>query len=238
MRRRAFTLVELLVGAGLLSILLVVLFGSYQQVAKIHDHLRQLRRAGFDMRYTQYRLADTLAKATLTQAAPYMKDRDYHFFTSDEANSLLQGRSLVFTFDRGFDLRREFSNLLLARLYVDNQRQLCLVEWPAPSRCKEGLTPMKKEVLLEGVEEIRFSFYMPPDPESKEVHAPDSVSGDKEKVPPPWNQWSDHWQQNYQDLPPLMKITLIRRLKPEDSPQEIQYAFPLPNSRHLIHYKQ
>ena len=51
---------------------------------------------------------------------------------------------------------------MIGRLFVDHDNRLILATWPSISRYSSPSPPMRKEVLLEGVENISFAFYLAP----------------------------------------------------------------------------
>lgn len=218
-QKRYVTLLEVLIALGLLIILTTFIFGFYRGIDGMHTELDKTRQENFRLLYVQNRLADVLPFILPydPQEPPRQgkkEKRKPFIFTSKDGNSALKENSLVFVYDNGYDIYPWFANTVLGRLYLDRNGSLCLSSWPVPKQwLKEGnqlgMSPMKKEVLLEGVREMAFEFFVPPAYEKKVVD-PSSVDAGKEKIDPETGKWHHEWLQNYQELPAMIKISITR----------------------------
>jgi len=140
--------------------------------------------------------------------------------------SLEKDSSLVFIFNRGPWLDPQLSDTVLARLYHDSQQEcLCLGIWPDPTKEDEPMrSPSQTLVLLEGVTQLSYDFYCPPDPFKKPV--------DPEEVgkPRPKEGWQTNWQAEYHKLPAFVKLIVKRKSCASFDEREIEYIFDLPET--------
>jgi hypothetical protein len=236
-KKRLFTLLETLLALGLTTILLGMTTFLFRQVDVANRSFEKLQEEGFKMRYVNSRLLTILPQALMIKPT----QKEAFFFTSSSIDSRLFGsaQSLVFTYDNGIKLDAHFSNHVLGRLYVDDERRLCLLTWPSPLRWSHiglhSLVP-KKEILLDEVDDLTFSFFVGPDRpwERKKPLKPNPTkqsSTHKEPVAKPAEGWNDRWER-YQELPALIKIRFRYRNKPKT------FVLPFPNSNRQIVYNK
>lgn len=196
MRRRSFTLIEVLISMGLVSMLMAALLGMYSHFAFLKRDLKVAREKGFRLSYLQSRLS-----RALSQVVPEAH-KQFALYTSD-----FEGPSLVFVSDNGVDIVPNYSNLIVQRLYLNNQGMLCLASWPMPERIESGSIPMRHEVLLDGIEEIEFEFFYPSEEEEKVstgiVVESDSV---KAKPDPSEGPLYSEWKKSYRLLPVFVRL--------------------------------
>jgi type II secretory pathway component PulJ len=174
-RRLSITLLEVLIAIALVSILTSVCLGYYRQIHLLNHELENLRKESFLEKTLQYRLSKIIPAITLSKDDPY-------FYLSVDSNQYMESNSLVFVYDRGVDIQPQFSNEVLARLYLNSKKQVCISYWPRPSKWKYDEPPMITEILKDGVEALSFSFYEP-------------------------KQWLNEWDQEKEKLPAMLKIT-------------------------------
>lgn len=219
MKRRHMTLMEVLIALALTMILLSTLTYFYQDVSKMNTEYEKLRKEGFQFTYVENRLANILPKAV----PPTDKSKDFAFFTSGDANGFLKmGQpSLIFAFDNGVELDKNFANHVVGRLCVNKDNQLVLATWPSPNRWESvKQPPIKKEILMDNVDTLHFEFYVPPG----KTYNPHSIE--------PKNAWHKEWKQDYQKLPAMVRVQVKRQNK------TMNFVFPLPASDLVIHYDQ
>lgn len=198
MRKRALSLIEMIVCLGLLSLLLSTLFYWYHSLTKQKEQFNALKGPIMEERYAHQRLQNILPKGE----QPFFTDADH---------------GLVFLFDNGLDLHPELSGKVLGRLYYDKSTQcLCLGIWPKPEKEQSLKTPCETLILLDDVSECIFEFYHPPDLFKKPV--------DPEQVgkPRPSEGWQGTWQVGYHALPALIKLTITH------GKNTFVYCFDLP----------
>jgi type II secretory pathway component PulJ len=165
LKKRSVTLIELIVAMALTTGILVTLTFFYRQVVMIGVEMERTESENFNARYIESRLATILPKAV----SKTDQKKDFLFFSvGDEGITKPGSQSLIFTFDRGVNLNKEFANHDLARLYLDNQGNVVMAYWPSPKRWDGDKPPMEKEVLLQGVDNMVFEFYIAPERQKKE----------------------------------------------------------------------
>lgn len=228
--KRHATLIELLIAMVLTVLVLMTLMFFYRQATFINSEIDKVKAEHFRLRFVENRLSDVLTK-TLSDKG---KKTDFLFFSfNDEGLGMPGSQSLIFTFDNGISQEKEFSNAVVGRLYLDQQKRLILVYWPLPKRWEGGSTlPMKKEILLEGVEALSFEFFIPPEKQGDAKPAKASEA----PLPEPKGGWRRQpWLKEFQKLPAIVKV-LIAMQGGKEVKQEIVYAYPLVNAdSHVIY---
>lgn len=169
-RRSYITLLEVLIALGLTMLLLSTLTFFYQQMSFVNTRMDVIQDKTFHELFVHTRFSKIFP--TLIGEKPTRDSKakrgDFYFFTSPNQGSLFKPgtQNLIFTYNNGVNLNKSLSNDALGRLYVSPQNQLILATWPAPSRwASEGeVTPtLKKEILMDNVENIAFEFYVAPE---------------------------------------------------------------------------
>lgn len=222
-RKKSFTLVELLIAIGLLSLLLTTLFGIYRYIDHTQKKIAQEEKGNFRLLYAQHRLSEVIPQ---TVSKTRGKD-DFYFYTQSSNQS---PHSLVFIYDNGADGSPIFSGPVIGKLFLEPNGELSLATWPLISR-ESNQPPMRKEVLLEGVEDIKFSFYMPPRKDVSDKPLDSSLDGK-------YGQWHPEWpvdnsQEDFKDLPAMVKIFVTLRNK-----EKITLAYVFINTKHSVLYHE
>lgn len=157
---RYMTLLELLIGMALTSVLLVVLTQFYGQVSSMNMVSEQKQKESFKKRYVEHRLS-TVIPAILEKVR-----KKTYFYTSNDLSGMLADNnpSLVFIYKAGISQDSSRSGNNLGRLYLDKQKRLSLATWSDPKQWeKDGSIPKAHtEVLMENVERLQFLFYAAP----------------------------------------------------------------------------
>lgn len=229
--KRHITLIELLISMALTTMILTTLMFFYKEIVHLNARYDEQQRESFQLRFLENRLSDILPKAVPEKTAKH----DFYFFSDPDYHGTFKNhsQSLVFTFDNGVDYDKSFSNHVLGRIYLDQSGRLTLAIWPSPARWTDGdIPPMKKEILLEGVNKLEFHFFIPQDKSEEAV----ANNNKNDKVEPmPRLSWVNKWQQNYKQLPAIVRLEITRTVDNKD--QKITYAYPLPNVAIPIVYK-
>ncbi len=229
--RRPFTVIEVIIALSLASLIMTTLTYFYMQIQQINTKTEKSLEQAYQIAYLQSRLSGVIPKAVAENNAK----NDFLFFTSTDAGAdvMKQGMpSLVFTYDNGTDMNKSLSNNVVGRLFLDNERRLVLATWPSFKRWKEGsLPPIKKEILLDNVDSLSFSFYIAPNVERiKVVGSQERTQKKKMANAEPPNSWTKEWKFEYYELPAIVKISIVRDGK------TIPFTFPLPNSNKVPYY--
>lgn len=202
MKKRPFSLLEMMISLSLLAFLLGTLFYWYSTLSRQKGELDRTMAPLLEERYAKQRLSAILSKI------------EQPFFSS--------GDSLVFIFDRGPCLEPKLSSGVLARLYFDrDQKKLCLGVWPKPEKEKAEQLPCETTTLLDGVENCSFNFYFPPDPFQL------SVSPEEVAKPAPREGWQSAWQAEFKKLPAIIRIVIKRDRSKGIEDHEVEYLFDL-----------
>lgn len=195
-KRRCMTLLEVLIALSLTAILLSLLMVFYRDQDLINQKLDQLEREAFQMMYIENRLSMIIPKII----APNDTKKDFYFFVSNESNSTLKPN--------------------IPSLYLDKEDRLGLATMPSPQRWEHPV-PLEYEVLMTGVADLQFEFYVPPDKDRKVF----LQNGKKLSEIIPKNHWHQVWKYDYKQLPAILRI----KIRLNDG-KEMQFAFPLPNT--------
>lgn len=257
--KRYVTLLEVLIAMTLTSLILMALTFFYQQVAVIGIEMDRTKIEGFDARYVEKRLSDIIPRIIGSSN----RAQNYGFFSvGDEGIAMPGSQSLIFTFDNGACSNRWFAGNVVGRLLLDPQGQLLLLLWPLPRSWDKSTQewPVKKEVLLTGVESMTFEYFIAPavskpleikpdqsppknpngNPSSPNgVQAPPKNTQEPPKpeipTPEPKGEWRQQpWVKEFVQLPVMLKIVLTM---PRDKDTEkLIFIFPLAESNaHIIY---
>lgn len=230
-KRRHFTLIEMLISMALTALILSSLMFFYREITYMNALYDQDQQESFRRRFLENRLSDILPKAVYEKN----EKKDFIFFSQPDFHNTFKNNSpsLIFTFDNGVDRDKNFSNHVLGRIYLDPEGNLTLGMWPSPSRWEEGETPpMKKEILMQDVKNLSFRFFIPQEREQSPV----ANNNKNQKVEPaPRLSWVDKWQQNYQQLPAIVEVNITYMQGKKE--RKLTYAYPLPNVATPIVYK-
>lgn len=249
LRKRCMTMLELLIAMALTAVLLTTLTYFYQELGQLNTMAERKEKEGFLLRYAEIRLSTIVPHILAEFQLKDKKDKNeivkekekFFFFTSGDLNGLLapNNPSLLFVYNTGVDMDTHKADRGIGRLYLDKEHRFCMATWPMLDDWEES-HEVRKEVLLEGVEGLRFQFYMPPAKDRSIIH-----KKDKEETEPveivegdlPRGQWTSEWPRDNKILPAMLKITLtLSRKDSSGEPAKITFAFPLTNSQELIVY--
>lgn len=245
--KRPVSLLEVLIAVVLTVAILMTLTFFYRQVTEIGYEVERVSAKNFSMRYIESRLASILPKAV----SETDKKKDFVFFSvGDEGLTKAGSQSLIFTFDNQVSLDKVFSNHVLARLFLDKNGNLMIAYWPSPKRWEPNIIPpMKKEVLLQGVDNLSFEFYIAP--AKKEKEAPKETQKKDEKKdekdddnkaldekkdvePEPKGEWRRQaWLQEYKQLPVMIKIIV----EIPNRKEPLVFIYPLANTKSHVVYE-
>lgn len=233
--RRMMLLVELLIAMILTMGILTIMMIFYDQVDRANSALEKEQNISFRKLYLSTRLAAVIPKAIGFNNS----EKDAYFFTSNAIDTFAKpgSSSLVFAFDNGVKLDSIFSNHVIGRLYVNQKSQLCLAVWPSPKRWNNfSLPPMKNEILYDNVDSLSFNFFVPPAKDRQLILQNNQVTIAKnENVPMELDgDWKTEWEQEYKDLPAIIRINVD--LLSKESEQPLVLVYPLPKSHLIILY--
>lgn len=210
--KRFFTLLEVLISLGLTLLILSSLMAAYLNIEKSAAWWRKEENALFAERFFAHRLLEVFS---------HLEEIDQNktfFFTADSSSGFqLPGTtSLVFSYDNEASLDTSLSNSVLGRLFVDNEKNLTLITWPERENWKDlGLPALHREVLMQGVTGLKFSFFVLPN---------------LKEDPPSNAAWTTGgFSKDQKELPGAIRLTLTTH---ED--QEKTYYFPIPQTLSVV----
>lgn len=208
--KRCATLIEVLIALALVSILLAGLLGIYRQTVGTQRRIEASLQRNFQLLYAQFRLGQVIPM--ILNPADDKKNKGIVFYTQTP-------KSLVFAFDNGTGSGELFSNEVLARLFVDDNQQLILLTWPILSRYPNIEPPMRTEVLLNNVTDLKFAFFTP---RSSDEQGQQIVANASEP---------STWPIDEEGIPSILRMFVTI-----DGQGEVKYAFVLPNTTTPVKY--
>lgn len=235
-KKRHMTLLETLIALSLLSLLLVVVFGFFREMSVISIMTNEKQKEAFKLRYVESRLA-FLFDGVVNENDTHRK---FFFYCDPSLDSISKFPSLVMTYHNEIRADPDFSGDVLARLYVDNNDNLCLTTWPM--YFEEPPQDVQHEVLCEHVTNLAFAFYAAPQRlASKNFIDPGKIDPDT----PERDRWYENeWLKVFKEMPSIVRIHLEvndRDLNPKsrnkkDSKHNWDFAFVLPSSKYPLYY--
>ena len=238
-KRHNFTLLEALIAAALAVTVLSSISYFYSQIDQINIKTTALQKESFEQRYAEDRLA-----AVLTRAVPERDSKkDFLFLTVNDPGGIFHQTSptsLLFVYDNLVDLNHPFANHVLGRIYLDPKGNLCLATWPSPKRWEDGVNPpVKNEILMTGVDSLRFSFFIPPEKNWKLETSKKATENNSQPVaqkatviPGPEGSWITEWRDDYHMLPGIIRVEVKK------NNNLVRFAFPLTETSRQIVYTQ
>jgi len=209
MKKRGFTLIEVVTSLGLFSIIATLCVGWYVQLAVFEGKIEQRQQVALTSLTAYQQLEDFFSCVVEERAHRPL------FQTSYDPEC---GASLVMHVDLGVQASPEFSGKVVGKLFHDPQeKELKLTVWPLPIE-KMMPTVSRTLILLEDVEDIEFSYFHPQD-YSKAVHPKDI--GDTH----PLEGWQKEWKASYEKLPAQVKLTVSQ--KKRELPMQFDLGAPI-----------
>ncbi len=212
-QKRALILLELMIALGLTAILLAVLFRFFAGSVRMDQKISEARSALYQRQHFQIRLSSLFNSITPRSSMPPSSGSSFYTL-------LDKTPSFVAIFDNGIDPDPLFSGPILGKLYLDGGSNLTLVYWPLEKTDK----PLyRKEILLHGVQNIRFQFLAKKTLQQKDSQAI-SINSSLE--------WRTDWPKNRWDIPSIIRVIFLHEN------QEISFAFMLPFIEPIVTYDQ
>jgi len=212
--KRPFTLLELMIAMGLVTLLISILGFSYRQITEVNRLMDLKMEEAFEKRYAEMRLGKVLP--SIKEGTFFRTGASLPFEKEDTKN-------IFFEFDNCFKYDSTLSGLVVGRLFLDKKGRLLLALLPGSDRWdEEASLKAHFEVLLDEVDTLSWEFYVPPKKRSKYGLAdlPDEA----------WGKWHDTW--NYNVLPALVRLRMKRK------GEETTFAYPLPESELHVVYNE
>lgn len=213
-RRRAVTLLEVVIALGLTSIVLFFLFGYYRQLTMIDLETEKVQECLSARARVQTRLMQIFASFPKEE-----KEGEGFLYTDTTPEGL--DLSLLFAFDQGIDSDPKLCGLVKAVLFLSRDKKLKLRILAIDEK-----TEARDEVLMENVKSLAFSFFDPAE----------------EKWESDWKKDAASFPSMIKVI--LTEIEKKKEPVDEETPKKlgasdnsIQYAFFLPASQLAVEYE-
>lgn len=207
MKKRPFTLLEVLIALGLTMMIMTFLLLAYAQSEKISSGWRQQEQKEFSKLFLQHRLGEVFRNLE------EVNQEKTFFFTLDEIPgvTLPQMPVLVFSYDNGFLRDPYLSRSVLGALFVDLKGALNLITWPERELWGDlTLPPFHREVLMEDLVQFQLEFFQ--------------TKGEKEAG---WLK--EAWTKEIKSFPGAIKLTAMKKNEPPQT-----FYFPVPETLSVI----
>ena len=178
--------------------MLTYLFSFFVESAKLEKRLDTARTEIVSRQLLQTRLQTLFSN---------LKKGSFQttFYTKQFPNE--KNQSLLALFDNGIDPDPAFSGAVLARIYLDESKNLSLALWPAE---KGKNHPWRKEILLSNVSSYTFEFL--------------------KKEREPLLEWATKWKPS-SDIPSIIRLSIVQSEK-----EPLRFAFFLPSTEPIPTY--
>lgn len=208
-------LLELLIALTLTAVVLTFLFSFFVESARIEKKLDTARMTISNRGYLQTRLQTILSAIDSGSSEPYLYTKQF-----EKEKSI----SLITLFDNGIDPDPAYSGSIMGRIFLDEEKNLCLATWPLGN---EKNRPWRKEVLLPHVKSFEFEFL---GKRSASEH------GKKEKIRPINANlaWRTEWAKFQSGVPSIIRL----RVTEEKAKEPLQFAFILPSPEPFVTYME
>lgn len=191
--------------------LLVILFSFMAQSARVEKKIERAYSLIVERQNIQLRLQDLFTSLTREKNLKPLYTKKF----SDEKNE-----SLIALFDNGVDPDPAFSGAVLSRIFLDDQKNMCIVLWPLGEEHKEkSARPLRKEILMRNAHSYAFEFLgetQGKDP--KVVSITPSVG------------WHRIWKESRSDVPSMIRLAI------ETDEGPVRFAFRLPTAEPIATY--
>lgn len=205
----------MLIALSLTAVVLTFLFSFFVESARIEKKLDTARMAISNRGFLQTRLQTILSAIDTGSSEPYLYTKQF-----EKEKSI----SLITLFDNGIDPDPAYSGPIKARIFIDEEKNLCLATWPLGM--KKNI-PWRKEVLMPHVNSFEFEFL------GKRTA---SDHGKKEKIKPinATLAWRTEWAKFQSGIPSIIRLRIVQ----EKSKEPLQFAFILPSPDPFVTYME
>ena len=190
-RKHSFSLVEALIAIAIFSMVVTSLFGLYRYHSKLTKQLGDYK-AKSELHLSAFSRLERIFSKLI-----FKTDKCHSFYSPEKKApfEMAGSQGLIFTFNNETDREEGFSYDVLARLALTQNKEFVLFIWPNPNEKLSKPQNVRKEVLFEHVESIKFEFWHPQHDTSK---LPKEMQG----------TWIPEWKKEYKMRPLLTRLTL------------------------------
>lgn len=209
MRKRYFSLLEVLIAFSLASLIFMVLLGGYFQAQYAAALATREEVERFPEKYLLHRLSDVFLNLS-----PKVDQASQVFFTFDLGESKDNTPALLFSYDNGMVFNPLVSGDVLGLLFLDQEGNFTMITWAAREKWSNDKPPkMHREVLWPHVKNVRFDFFSIPENQSP--------------------QWVERiWPKELKASPAAIRISVETQEKSND------FYFPVPRQLAVIREKK
>ncbi len=217
------TLIEILIAMSLTSIILSTLFFFYSQVVMIGSEIEKTKEEAFRLRFMEKRLSEVLPNIAGN------KNKEFTFFSLNNTIGMPGSQSLVFTYDNGNCLAKQFAYLVTGRLMLDAEGNILLFTFPLPKKkSSDDQQPnINKQVLFTKAASLKFEYFIP-------LKSPSTGKTSTNAIEPePKGKWrTENWLKEFKSLPAMIKMIV----KMSNGEPDIVFVFaPNENKTHIIY---
>ncbi len=200
-KKNNFTLLEIIISLFLMSIIITFLFGSFSKIMKLEKNIEEKKEKILKINHLQIRLNQVFSniyQGDFINQSPFYTKRAKNF----------NGLILYMSYDNKIDSDANFSSVLRAKLFIDENKNLCLQTF---SRDKNQAPRI--EILLKNVKGIEYKFLAKNDSKLEKYKL--------QNVSKNW-AWYKSWSKKALFLPSSIKIKIIK------NDGDLDFAFFLP----------
>ena len=146
MKKRFFSLVEIVISLSLIAIILFFLFNHFVFITKYENKIQSIKKQSFKQAYLHSKLAYIFNQLSIENPI---------FYLEKEKNNNLY--SLNFFFDNGIDISPNFSHFLFGKIYVNKKKELILETLSDDKKNK------REEILFNNITDLTYQFYFKED---------------------------------------------------------------------------
>lgn len=198
-KKRYFTLIEVIVSLSLITIIITFLFGYFTKITKVEHEIEHLKKIVYTKSNLQIRLNNIFSQL-------YSKDMNQSpFYTELEKNK--KNMTLFINFDNGVDPDPNYSDIIKAKIYLDDKNNLVLEMFSKDKKTKAS----RKEILYSNIKNIEYKFLSQSDLQIKSYMT--------EEINESFS-WYNFWPEDRKNLPSVIYLKINSNL---------DFAFFLPS---------
>ncbi len=184
----------------LFSLLVVVLFGTVQSIVLSDALLTKQNNREEKIQFAFCRLS----KMFFSTCKDNKKKKEKAIFYTLETNQNGMPNSIVFALNNETDLDERLSGSIIVQLSLESSK-LYAYFWPMPNEKEKDPSCIKKELLLDGIKDLYFSFFYT---KEKVRNQTNKTTEKVKKDEPDDAKWQTYWPFEFRALPNLVYLHL------------------------------
>lgn len=198
-KKRFFTLIEIIISLFLITIIITFLFGYFTKISKVELEIEKTKKIVYEKGNLHIRLNNIFAEL-------YSKEINQNpFYTEFEKNT--KNICLNINFNNGVDPDPNFSDILKAKIFVNEKKDLILEIF---SNDKKNKIP-RREILFKNVDNLEYKFLSNNDFQMKSYQI--------EQLSDSWF-WYNFWPEEKKGFPSVIYMKLNK---------DLDFAFFIPS---------